>query len=298
MENTLYHLHTITGLHVGTGQGIGVIDMPIARERASNLPQIPGSGIKGVLRDEYHQKKPAADASDEDKEKYQAYLALFGPEAGDKASEFAGAISVGDARLLCLPIRSWKGTFAWVSCPMILERYKRDLIAKEGIPAINRNFGNNTQAKHTAESVLLDSESGMIYLEDLDIKSAKEADDWAEYIGEQIFKENEWKDLFKQRFLIINDDIFDFLSETATEIRARIKIKEDTRTVQDGGLWYEEYLPAETLLWGVLAADRSRNPGCKKEANALLAQLPRAERLQVGGNATVGAGQVRWIKGE
>ncbi len=260
MENTIYHLHTISGLHVGIGQGIGVIDMPIARERASNLPQVPGSGIKGVLRDECHQNKPAEDASDVDKAKYQDYLTLFGPEAGDKASEFAGAISVGDARLLCLPIRSWKGTFAWVTCPMILERYKRDLIGKEAIPVINRNFENNTHAKLTSESALLDTESNMIYLEDLDLKSAIDADKWAEFISQQIFNDDEWKTLFKQRFLIIKDDIFDFLSETATEIRARIKIKEDTRTVQDGGLWYEEYLPAETLLWGVLAADYSRNP--------------------------------------
>ncbi len=97
-------------------------------------------------------------------------------------------------------------------------------------------------------------------------------------------------------FLIVKDDIFDFLSETATEIRARIRIKEATRTVQDGGLWYEEYLPAETLLWGILACDRSRNTKSDKDAEQLLQLLPSDDtRLQIGGNATVGAGQVRWI---
>ncbi|MFW5443054.1 MAG: type III-B CRISPR module RAMP protein Cmr4 [Methylococcaceae bacterium] len=298
MENSIYHLHTITALHVGTGQGIGVIDMPIARERASNLPQVPGSGIKGVLRDECFQNVPSNDASDTEKALYQDYLALFGPEAGEKASEFAGAISVGDARLLCLPIRSWKGTFAWVTCPMILERYKRDLIDNDDLPGIKQNFDNNTHAKHTSESALVDVDTEMIYLEDLDLKSAKDADEWAEFISQKIFDDDEWKILFKQRFLIINNDIFDFLSETATEIRARIKIKQDTRTVQEGGLWYEEYLPAETLLWGILASDNSRNPAHNKQANELLAVLPTIERLQIGGNATVGAGQVRWIKGE
>ena len=282
MKSTTYHLHAISGLHVGTGQGIGVIDMPIARERASNLPLVPGSGIKGVLRDECRPEN----------KKDPDYLALFGPEAGDNASEFAGALAVSDARLLCLPIRSWKGTFAWVTCPMILRRYQRDSSNDITIPEPQEN-----QAVHTTGTVLKEGEN--IYLEDLDITSSPGADDWAKAIASRIFTTNEeWQDQLKQRFLIVHDDIFDFLSETATEIRARIRIEEKTRTVQQGALWYEEYLPAETILWGVLAVDDSRNKDSKKTADDLLNLLPKADtRIQIGGNATIGAGQVRWIRG-
>ena len=113
MKQTLYHLHTISALHVGTGQGTGIIDLPIARAKASNLPQVPGSAIKGVLRDVLR-AQPNVSVSD--------LLALFGPEIGQNASEYAGALVVGDAQLLCLPIRSWHGTFAWATCPMILHR--------------------------------------------------------------------------------------------------------------------------------------------------------------------------------
>lgn len=90
------------------------------------------------------------------------------------------------------------------------------------------------------------------------------------------------------------DNLFDFLAETATEIRARIRIEEGTRTVQNGALWYEEYLPAETLLWGCLATNRSRKPEYSKSSEQMLSLLPATERLQIGGNATVGAGQARW----
>ncbi len=294
MKNTLYHLHTISALHVGIGQGIGVIDMPIARERASNLPLVPGSGIKGVLRDESHLNKPATNASNKEHANYQDYLALFGPEAGDNASEYAGALAVGDARLLCLPIRSWKGTFAWVTCPMILRRYQRDLKenAEDGgltdIPTPSEN-----QAIHTNITAL--QENQMVYLEDLDLEAKEGAKDWADYIAQQIFSDDEWKKLFKQRFLIVADNTFDFLSETATEIRARIKIEKGTRTVKSGALWYEEYLPAETLLWGIIAVDKPRNDS-KKDQKELFDLLPKNnERLQIGGNATIGAGQVRWI---
>jgi len=284
MQQKIYHLHAITGLHVGTGQGIGVIDMPIARERASNLPLVPGSGIKGVLRDESREK--------EDLDKND-YLALFGPEAGEKASDFAGALAVSDARLLCLPIRSWKGTFAWVTCPMILRRYQRDIDNNLTIPTLQTNT-----ATYCGETVL--AEDSKVYLEDLDIeaKSTPETDSWANIIAEQIFADDEsWQEQFKQHFLVIHDDAFDFLSETATEIRARIRIQEDTRTVQQGALWYEEYLPAETILWGTLAADKPRNSS-EKSVNELLDLLPdNKTRLQIGGNATIGAGQVRWIMG-
>lgn len=289
MKSKLYYLHAITGLHVGTGQGIGVIDMPIARERASNLPQVPGSGIKGVLRDELNPK-----FQDTEKLEEEDYLALFGPEMGTNASDFAGALAVGDARLLCLPIRSWKGTFAWVTCPMILKRYKRDLEENRmESKEISFNFGENNQnAIHIGADTEL-KEGEKIYLEDLDLVAQEGAEGWADFIADQLF-DDDWKELFKQRFLIVHDNVFDFLSETATEIRARIKIKEDTRTVQQGGLWYEEYLPAETLMWGIIASDRARNTS-QKSPEELLTLLPKKERLQIGGNATVGAGQTSWI---
>lgn len=294
MKQTIFHLHTISSLHVGIGKGTGVIDLPIARERASNLPQIPGSGIKGVLRDEL---KDSLKQSNE-----QDYHALFGPEAGEKASKYAGAIAVGDARLLALPIRSWNGTFAWTSCPMILRRYQRDLqsINTEEASKVPTKIPvpEKESALVTTDSQLMDYDNA-VYLEDLDLAVDQDnnAEEWANFIAKQIFTDTDWQTLFKERFAILPDNIFDFLSETATEIRARIKIEEETRTVEQGALWYEEYLPAETLLWGLIASDHSRLPEYKQEDSHLLNSLPKTERLQIGGNATIGSGQVRWLKG-
>ena len=291
MEQKIFHLHAISGLHVGTGQGTGVIDLPIARERATNLPQVPGSGSKGVLRDELD-----PGSSVPDKETQNNFLALFGPEAGDKASEYAGAIAVGDGRLLALPVRSWNGTFAWASCPLILQRYQRDMQGtnNKDVPATVPTPDQNS-ALRTDNSALHDAGTGEVFLEDLDIASDTGAEEWAAFIAQQIFDEAEWEKMFMQRFLILPDDLFSFLSETATEIRARIKIEEGTRTVKSGALWYEEYLPAETLLWGVVASDRSRKDKHEKSASELLGMLPKDRRLQIGGNASVGGGQVRWI---
>ena len=128
-------------------------------------------------------------------------------------------------------------------------------------------------------------------------------DSLATHIAESFFPcDEKWKELFQQRFMIVPDNVFSFLAETATEVRARIKLKEGTRTVEKGALWYEENLPAETLLWGIIGCDRSRSENYPKSAGDLMKYFRDeigAERcLQVGGNATVGRGRVRWIPGE
>ena len=51
MDAKLLFTHAFSPLYAGTGQGVGVIDLPIAREKATNLPYLPGSSLKGVLRD-------------------------------------------------------------------------------------------------------------------------------------------------------------------------------------------------------------------------------------------------------
>jgi len=51
MDARLLFVHALSPLHAGTGQGSGVIDLPIAREKATGLPFVPGSSLKGVLRD-------------------------------------------------------------------------------------------------------------------------------------------------------------------------------------------------------------------------------------------------------
>jgi CRISPR/Cas system CMR subunit Cmr4 (Cas7 group RAMP superfamily) len=42
-------------------------------------------------------------------------------------SEFAGAVGIGDARLLLLPVRSARAGWAWLTSALCLERLARDL---------------------------------------------------------------------------------------------------------------------------------------------------------------------------
>lgn len=284
MQTRIFHLQNSSALHVGTGQGVGVVDLPIARAKATNLPIVPGSALKGVLRDELKSQK---NLTDED------INTLFGKY---KNADHAGAIAFGDANLLLLPIRSFAGTVAYATCPFILRQYKRDLGLELKVPNLTEN-----KAFITNDSVLqIDNKIG---LEDLDIiaKSDGDLEGCANKIAEQLYPDNtldyqDWRKEFTKRFVVLPDSIFSFLADTATEIRTRIRIDRTTRVVQPGALWTEENLPADSVLWGVIGVSQSRDKHNEKSAEALADLLPTEEiSLQLGGKHTVGRGLCRLL---
>ena len=287
MQTRIFHLQALSALHVGTGQGVGIVDLPIARAKSTNLPIVAGSALKGVLRDE---------ANTQLKLSKDDVKTLFGPVDSD--ATHAGAIAFGDAQLLLLPIRSFAGTVAYATCPYILRQYQRDVGGQLDIPTLEAD-----KARVTDESVLFVKNEEMA-LEDLDIEAYETgiAGQWADQIVEQLYPETvvqyeQWRAAVKARFVILPDDIFSFLADTATEIRTRIRIDRDTRVVMNGALWTEENLPAETVMWGVLGVSASRNKDQNKTAKEVSELLPLNQEisLQLGGKHTVGRGFCRLL---
>lgn len=286
MHSQLFHLHALSVLHCGTGQSVGVVDLPIARARATQLPIVPGSSLRGVLRQEVGSGSETL------------ARALFGPKnisANDQS--FAGALAVGDAHLLTLPVRALAGILCYATSPFILHRYAQDLkrtgCAAPEVPAA-------PSALVTARSV--NRIERILVLEDLDMAAQDNplANLWAETIAGQIHPGDvPAQDDFIRRFAILPDNILGFLSETATELRTRISIDEKTGTVKKGALWFEEHLPAETLLWGLYAVSDSNEPGQPRTKADLAAALPNSGTLlQLGGQAGVGRGLVRFLTRE
>jgi CRISPR-associated protein Cmr4 len=292
MKPLLFHVHALSALHAGTGQAVGAVDLPIAREKASNLPYLPGSSLKGVLRDEFTALKSA----DID--------GLFGPERILKNEDaFAGALAVNDARLLLLPVRSMAGVMAWATCPFVLRRYTEELriagiTSPNTLPEMLPGHGAIIQqgcVLTIGQKLLLDDL-------DLDPKPSLIATDWAKHLRKMLFlKDPEAEKHFDSRFLILSDDDFSFLADTSTEVRARIRINDATGTVDDRALWYEENLPAESILWGMIGVGEDRSAG-KKKADDLRTSFKRAFNggriLQLGGKASVGRGLVRLTIGD
>lgn len=284
MHTRLLFVHALSPLHAGTGQGVGVIDLPIAREKATNLPYLPGSSVKGTLRDRC-----------EDKEKRKF---VFGPDTKAE-EEQAGAAVFSDQRLLCLPIRSLAGTFAWVTSPYILHRFLRDAREAE-LPNQATLPTQVPQPTKTEECRVIDTGCALlmpqVYLEDLDLTAQVDTQvtAWATWLAGYIFPgDPTWQKMFTKRLCIVHDDTITFLLQTATEITARIKLQDDTKTVQQGGLWYEEALPTETILYGLVLETPMKQNGKTIKVFDVLSKLTSDKMLQLGGKATVGRGLCR-----
>jgi CRISPR-associated protein Cmr4 len=286
----LYWLHCLAPTHVGTGRGVGYIDLPVYREKITNWPAFPGSGFKGVWADHYHNLAQATLKTRESKPKLKA---AFGT-VGDSGSN-AGALIPTDARLVCLPVRSFKGTFAWCTSALALRLLHRDLrlAGFAGLPEPPGAVAEES-ALVSAGSALKDDER--IYLEDLDFK-AQEADAaWGAYIARGVFPgDDAWQREFLLRFAVLPDVVFDYLTETATEVVTRVRIEEQTKTVAEGQLWTEESLPAESILAGLVSCERVYN-GDSLSPQELLGEFASRElQLQIGGKASVGRGRVRCL---
>ena len=284
MNAKMIFVHALTPLHPGTGRGIGVIDLPIAREVATNLPYLPGSSLKGVLRDVCGDNGIGKQ--------------LFGPKTQDIAENnlHAGAAQFTDQRLLLLPVRSLVGTFAWVTSPYVLHRFIRDYknISSEKCPTVPR-IGNKENVV-TSQAPELLMPDGSLILEDLKLKKdgGQNADAWGELFGKHLFPDDvAWKDMLKSHLCIVHDDIFNFLLETGTEVIARIRLEDDTKTVTKGGLWYEEALPTETILSGLVVAQQIGENGLTP--NKVLQEVTKLVKtpVQLGGSATIGRGLCR-----
>jgi len=279
VEARLLFVYALSSLHAGTEQGVGVIDLPVAREKATGLPYLPGSSLKGVLRD--------ACRDNEMRKK------VFGPDA-DSAHEHAGSVQISDQRLLLLPVRSLKGTFAWVTSPYILRRFLRDAenvgvsSIPSGVPV--PTLETSCLVSNDGSAIVLNNQ---VILEDLDLTAETNSDarEWAEWIDRQVFPDDtSGQEMLNARFCVVHDDVMSFLLDTATEVFARVRLREDAKTVETGGLWYEEALPAETVLAGLILANPVKaKPDEVFETFSGLMEKP----LQLGGKATVGRGLCR-----
>lgn len=289
MQPRLFYIHALSALHCGTGQSADVVDLPIARARATQLPIVPGSSLRGVLRQQVTDDDPAAART------------LFGPDSirgGDDA--FAGALAVGDAHLLVLPVRCLAGIVSYVTSPFVLRRYARDLLRAGNQPPDVPRASDAHTALVTTDSVnTLDDK---LVLEDLDLGVAIDAavGAWAALVAQAVHPDDaEARTDLASRFTVLPDEILGFLAKTATEIRARIAIDQKTGTVKKGALWYEENLPAEAVLWGVYALSASNHPDDNRAPDQLADCLPATGTLlQLGGKAAVGRGLVRFLTAE
>ena len=129
--------------------------------------------------------------------------------------------------------------------------------------------------------------------------------------------EDFWKNKIEKDVLVLSDEDFRNFVTMSTEVIARTKIDDHSGTVEKGALWYEEYLPTDSILYSVVFAgpifkEKENEKGDFKvkdeeiktgelrtelEAQKVMNffQENLAPLLQIGGNAGIGKGFVRTV---
>jgi len=287
METKIMTLFTRTPLHVGAGNSVGAVDSPVMRERHTGFPIIPGSSIKGVLADLWSEdmEKIQRGSRDSFVRKQSSDAAwLFGQEEykteGNKVAAGAGALLIGEARPLAFPIRSAKGGFAWITCPLALARYVRDIGSNLDIPAIQ-----NESDCYASELVI---SQGKVILEEYCLTTKG-----PQTIGAELAKlsnDTVWQQI-NSRLVIVSDEMFSYFVRTACEVVTRIKVDDETGTVANGALFNQENVPSETLFYTVLHAQAMAGKAASVAFAKLSEKLVVGKKLlQVGGDETIGLG--------
>ncbi len=281
-DANMLFIHALTGMHPGGGTALGAVDLPVQRERHTQWPMIAGASLKGVLRD------VCRGTIDN-----QEFLAAFGPETTN-ASDFAGALAFTDARLLAFPVRSLRGVFAWVTCPAVLDRLRRDVKLVAGYedrrppagPAIDRPA---TAACPKQSDLLVNGKR--LLLEEFEFRRSGDDGHIADWVADNAVEDAPTAERLRRNLVVLHDDDFTHFARHATEVIARIGLDYETKTVRDKALFYEEFLPPETLFYAVVMATASRNPGSETDASGMLKLLTDIPPLvQIGADQTIGKG--------
>ena len=284
MNKMIMTLFARTPVHVGAGNSVGAVDSPIQRERHTRIPIIPGSSLKGVLADLWNDEK--FNRTEEGKW-------LFGEDEGGKKKgdevipATAGALLIGEARVLAFPVRSAKGMFAWITCPLVLRRFQRETNAPFTVPEVT---GETALAFDAVK--LKDSH---VVLEEYAFKVNATPDAAiVDALTGLVPNDSVWAGI-KEQLVIVSDEIFQHFCEHACEVVTRIKINDETGTVDGSALFNQEQVPSETLFYTVVLAqgEKMKGGGSRNSDTALTAIKTKVEAqrwIQVGGDATIGLG--------
>jgi CRISPR-associated protein Cmr4 len=202
---------------------------------------------------------------------------LFGPDS-NASEHYAGDLLVGEARVLCFPVRSAQGSFAWLTSPIALQRYARECGAEINLPPLDSD-----EKCLAAKGVMIGKD---VVLEEYRFVAEGAPGQDVLKMLESFIPGDPLTALIHERLVIVSDGIFSHFCANACEVQQRIRINDTTGTVADGGLFNQENVPSETLFYAVMS-ERKSYGSLDKLAKKLVGINGV---LQIGGDETIGLG--------
>lgn len=276
-EFRIGYLYSFSPIHCGGEGDLGNI-LEIAREAHTNFPYIPGSSLRGTLRDEIEQQ-------DE-----QAAEKLFGKELDEQGQMGVHQVWFGDARLLWIPMRTMSrnnnDVFTWVSCHSLIRDHA--LLAK--LPMVV--FPNHPVGTSAGTYTVADAQVNVSKFSQEQQNAIAISGNWADSLHDAV------QPTWEKNRIVLPDADFEVLMEHSlwTQIRNKIDSGENAGSAEV--FWTDVCIPRDTILyygWGYsLLKDKTIT---SQDHHLLLDTLKGL--IQVGGQANVGRGWVQsWVNNE
>jgi CRISPR-associated protein Cmr4 len=278
MIGKIFTMLTETNIHVGGGRSASAVDLPFFRETITDYPAIPSSSLKGALR------SAGRDLLNEKIKKDDLDL-IFGK------SDSIGSLSISDARLLLLPVRSLTTNYKWITCNYVLERFIRDILRtlnKELWKSAKELFDSFQQLDVEEGKFLGNTKENICFLEELEFSKMENSSidqNLINLIMEYIPLSGKigMTSRFENQFVILHDNDFKWFANYGLNVVTRNVLEVDTKMSKN--IWYEESIPTDTLFYSVLLSEN-------KKTNDKFAEIVKDNYIQIGGNESIGQGWV------
>lgn len=328
----------LTPLHPGAGRAPGAVDLPVVRDTLG-YPYIRGSMVKGALKTLLARKLNCSFTSGGkgpnrvDCNKCCTLCCLLGGEVGE-GDRGASAVSIQDLYPLFIPAPAYilpekaeetregegEGVEKTGACSGIDSSISgivyvttESLLARA--QALAEAAGNEKLAEALAQlavpgdcqSILYTSSRGKDRVRIVVAGQLVEAclpKEEKKIDLDDLLALKDLNPLYKRyplqgRIIVFRDNPGQMMVERLLQRVTRVALDRITKTVAEGHLWTEEYLPWGTLLAGLLVDTGFRNQYCNGNSSSPLDDLASMIRdklgdtLVVGGKESVGGGLVK-----
>ncbi|RMF26039.1 MAG: type III-B CRISPR module RAMP protein Cmr4 [Cyanobacteria bacterium J083] len=277
----LSYLYSLAPIHCGGEGDIGNI-LDISREVHTNFPYIPGSSIRGSIRNEVETLD--SDAAD----------VLFGKELDTETETQMGVHQVwfGDGRLLWVPMRTMAlqgggDVFTWVSCHSLLRDHA--ILAK--LPFVT--FPDYPVGTRAGTYIIADAQLNVSSLAEEQKRAIAFLGNFPASLQDSV------QPTWQRNHIVLPDADFQVLMEHSLWTQVRNKIQNESNGNNPAGsaevFWTDICIPRDTIFylpWGYSL--QAENPVTDSQHQLLMDVLQGL--IQVGGQANVGRGWVQsWV---
>lgn len=293
----------LTKIHPGAGRSPGLVDLPVIKDPLG-YPFIPGSQVKGALKTMLAKKnKCIGDGKVKcNNDKCRLICCLLGREVGE-GEEGASAVQLFDLYPVFLPAPSAELGVVYVTSPALLSRASAllEVAGRNDLAHVFKEL--SSKPGESGSAATFNVPEGVVRIGATPVRAFKINGLDEEKLGRLDGTLSELHPLYAalrplERILVLPEAEASGIVSGLLHRVTRVRLSRETKTVERGALWTEEYIPWGTLFIGGIAATGFKNPYCSEADEPVLNAFEKLVggkvfHLIVGGKESIGGGLLK-----